>query len=120
MRRLVCLCLLATSTAIAAPLKDELPAGAVGRLGTSVTPSKGEPRIGEVTTLLYLGENSIFVGTNGGGNPWDLQRRQPRQARPTGGPTYAVVCDPKPIFVGSPHKLPSIEPVESAMAEPAR
>jgi WD domain, G-beta repeat len=120
MRLLVGLCFLATSTVHAAPQKDDLPTGAIGRLGTAVNPVKDETRIGEVTALLYLGENTIFVGTNGGWNTWDLQKRQSRQTRPIGGPTFAVVRDANRIFIGSARKLHAIEPVESAMAEPAR
>src|SRR5947209_1391765 len=98
------LCLLAACTALAAPQKDDLPPGAVARLGTQVTPDKGE-RAGDVTTLLYLGENTLFVGTNGGWQTWDLRKRQPRQARPVGGPAFAVARDAERVFVGSGRKL---------------
>src|SRR5689334_16836162 len=113
------LCLVAASTALAAPQKDELPPGAVARLGAPVTPDKGA-RPADVTALLYLGENTLFVGTNGGWQTWDLQKRQPRQARPVGGPAFAVARDADRVLVGSGRKLHAVEPVESAMAEPAR
>ena len=114
------LCLLLSSAAIAAPQKGDLPPGAVARLGTTVNPDKDGPRLGEVTALLYLGENTLFVGTNGGWTTWDLQKRQPRQGRPVGGPTFAVVRDAERVLVGSARKLHAIEPVESALADPAR
>src|SRR3954467_15739172 len=111
--------LMAASVAVAAPQKDDLPPGATGRLGTTVSPAKGD-RSGEVTALLYLGENTLFVGPNAGWSTWDLQKRQPRQARPVGGPTAAVARDAERLFVGSARKLHALEPVESARAEPAR
>jgi hypothetical protein len=113
------LSLLAASVAVAAPQKDDLPPGAIGRLGTAVSPGTGD-RAGEVTALLYLGENTLFVGTKAGWSTWDIQKRQPRQARPVGGPAAAVARDAERLFVGSARKLHAIEPVESAMAEPAR
>src|SRR5262245_6838566 len=119
MRLGVALSLLTTSMVAAAPQKDDLPAGAVGRLGTQVLPAKSD-RPSEVNTLLFLGPNTLFVGTNSGWTTWDLQKRQPRQARPVGGPTFTVVRDAERVFVGSGRKLHAIEPVESAMAEPAR
>jgi hypothetical protein len=114
------LCLLVSPALLAAPQKEELPPGAVGRLGTAVTPAKEGPRLGEVNALLYLGDNTLFVGTNAGWTTWDLQKRQQRQARPVGGPTFSVVRDSERVLVGSGRKLHAIEPVESAMAEPAR
>src|SRR3954447_8058701 len=105
------LCLLAVSVAVAAPQKEDRPPGAVGRLG---------PAKGEVTALLYLDGNSLFVGTNAGWGTWDLTKRQPRQPRAVGGPTLAVGRDSERVYVGSARKLYAIEPVESATAEPAR
>lgn len=112
-------CVLAVTTAFAAPQKDDLPAGAVGRLGAPVSPAPGT-RAGEVNALLYLNDNTLFVGTNAGWRTWDLQKQQPRQARPVGGPAFAVARDASRILVGSGRKLHAIEPIESAMAEPAR
>jgi hypothetical protein len=109
------LCLLAASTVVAAPQKDDLPPGAVGRL----TPTTGD-RPGEVTALLYLGDDTLFVGTSTGWNTWNLRKRQPRQACPVGEPALAVGRDAERLFVGSARKLHAIEPVESATAEPAR
>ncbi|HEX3148526.1 MAG TPA: hypothetical protein VHR66_10610 [Gemmataceae bacterium] len=120
MRLSIAICLLAACTVVAAPQKDDLPNGAVGRLGTAVTPAKDGPTVGDVTALLFLGDNTLFVGTNGGWKTWDLQKRQPRQASLIGGPTFAVARDAHRVLVGSAHKLHSIEPVESAMAEPAQ
>src|SRR5262245_32039502 len=108
------LCLFLSSAVLAAPQKGELPPGAVGRLGTAVTPTNDGPRPGEVNALLYLGENTLFVGTNSGWTTWDLQKRQPRQARPVGGPAFSVARDSERVFVGSGRKLHAIEPVESA------
>jgi hypothetical protein len=115
MRLSVGLCLLAASTVVAVPQKDDLPPGAVGRL----TPATGD-RPGEVTALLYLGDDTLFVGTSIGWNTWDLRKRQPRQARPVGGAAFAVGRDAERLFVGSARKLHAIEPVESATAEPVR
>lgn len=105
------LCLLAASIASAAPHKDDLPPGAVGRL---------VPGTGEVTALLFLGDNTLFVGGEKGWNTWDLRKRQPRQEHPVGGPAFVVGRDSERLYVGSAHKLHEIEPVESATAEPAR
>ena len=60
MRLLAGLCLVAAS-AVAAPQKPELPPGVIGRLGTASTPKKGEPRPGDVTALVYLGDNTLSV-----------------------------------------------------------
>src|SRR5205823_8301954 len=90
------LCLLAASTVVAAPQKDDLPPGAVGRL----SPAVGD-RPGEITALLDLGNDTLFVGTGAGWNTWDLRKRQPRQAHPVGGATFAVARDAERLFVGS-------------------
>jgi hypothetical protein len=114
------LCLVLSSPVVAAPQKEDLPPDAAGRLGTAVIPATEGPRLGEVNALLFLGDNTLFVGTNTGWTTWDLQKRQRRQARPVGGPTFAVVRDAARVLVGSARKVHAIEPVESAMAEPAR
>ena len=119
MRLGVALTLLTSAVSVAAPQKDDLPAGAIGRLGSQVSPARSD-RPGEVNTILFLGPNTLFVGTNCGWMTWDVQKRQPRQARPVGGPAYTVVRDAECVFVGSGRKLHAIEPIESAMAEPAR
>jgi len=103
--------LLAAATAVAAPQKDDLPPGALGRL---------TPGIGDVTALAYVGDHMLFVGTGAAWNTWDVRKRQPRQDRPAGGAAYVVGRDADRLFVGSAHKLHLIEPIESAMVEPAR
>src|SRR5690242_1309490 len=104
MRLPVGLCLLAATLAVAAPQKEDLPPGAIGRLGGPVLAGTGD-RPGEVTALLYLDEHTLFVGTTAGWTTWDLQKRRPRQARPVGGPTAAVARDAGRLFVGSARKL---------------
>jgi hypothetical protein len=117
--RLLALLGLFAAPAFGAPQKEDLPVGATGRLGTQIDPGK-LTRPGEVTALLYLGPDSLFVGTTGGWNTWDLQKRRPRQERPVGGPVFAIGRDGEHVFVGSARKIHAIEPVESATAEPVR
>ena len=107
--------LFAASAVVAAPQKEDLPPGAVGRLAGPASPGKGE-----VTALLYLNEHTLFVGTSAGWTTWDLQKRKPQQARPVGGPTAAAARDAERLFVGSARKLHAVEPLESATAEPAQ
>lgn len=115
------LCLVAASAALAAPQpKEELPPGAAGRLGTPVTPAKDGPRVGEVHALAFLDGKTLFVGTAGGWQTWDLGKRQAKQARPVGGPALAVARGPDQLFVGSARKVHALEPLQSASAEPAR
>src|SRR5438309_2183166 len=116
--RLLALLGLFASVAAAAPQKEDLPVGAVGRLDREA-PLQKDGRPAAVTCLLYLGPDTLFVGTRGGWNTWDLAKRQPRQIRPVGGPAFAVGRDAEHLFVGSARKLHIIEPVESATAEPA-
>lgn len=103
--------LVATSAAVAAPQKEDLPPGAVGRLS---------PGTGEVNALLYLGDDTLFVGTGAGWNTWSVIKRRPRQERPAGGAAFAVGRDADRLFIGSARKVHLIEPAESATAEPAR
>ncbi|HKB06013.1 MAG TPA: PQQ-binding-like beta-propeller repeat protein [Gemmataceae bacterium] len=114
------LLLLAIPAAVAAPQKEDLPAGAVGRLGAPVPVTKGEPRPGEVNALAFLDENSLFVGTDAGWRVWDVAKRQPRQEKPAGGPAFAAFRQADRLFIGSSRKLHSLEPAQSATAEPAR
>jgi outer membrane protein assembly factor BamB len=120
MRRLAGLFLVAVPGAFAAPQKDQLPPGAVGRLGNPVAPARDMVRPGEVNSLTFLDDKTLFVGTNAGWRTWDLEKRQSKQPRPVGGPTFVVAHAPQGLFVGSAQKLHSIEPPESATAEPAR
>src|SRR5262245_58804043 len=120
MRPCTGLLLLVASGAFAAPQKEELPPGAVGRLGTAINPVTEGPRLGEVTAILHHGDNTLYARTTVGCTTWYLQKRQARQPRPVGGPTFAVARDTERVLVGSARKLHAIEPVESAMAEPAR
>jgi hypothetical protein len=103
--------LLAASASSAAPQKEELPPGAVARL---------TPGIGEVTALLYVGDDTLFVGSGTGWNTWSVTKRQPRQERPVGSGAFAVGRDSDRLFVGSARKVHLIEPAESATAESAR
>jgi hypothetical protein len=118
-RRLSAL-LLFPVVAIAAPLKEELPKGAIARLGTPLAQTKDTPRVGEVNVLSFLDDRTLFVGTNGGWNSWDLEKRRSRQEKPVGGPAFAVANDAQRLFIGSIRKLHSVEPPVSATAEPAR
>jgi hypothetical protein len=120
MRRLAGLALLSASTLLAAPQKEQLPAGAIGRLGTQVSPAKDEKRPGEINALAFVSDETIFVGTNAGWNTWDLTKQKVNQAKPVGGPAFSVSVAPKQVWVGSVKKLHVIEPPSSAMAEPAQ
>lgn len=119
MSRLLPALLFIPAAALGAPLKEELPAGAIARLGTALAPTK-DPRIGEVTALAFLDDKTLFVGTNGGWNSWDLEKRRSRQEKPVGGPAFVVGNDSQRLFIGSSRKLHSVEPPLSATAEPAR
>lgn len=118
-RPLLTLLLTATS-ALAAPLKAELPPGAIARLGTPQAQSKETPRLGEVNALAFLDDKTLFVGTNGGWTTWNLEKRRPRQEKPIGGPAFTVANDLQRLFIGSIRKLHSVEPPLSQTAEPAR
>ena len=120
MRSVIGFTLCSISIAWAAPQKDELPAGAIARLGTSVAPVKDEPRTGEVNTLLFIDDNNLLAGTNGGWTTWDVQKRQARQPKPVGGPTFAATLDAERLWIGSAKKLHAIETSQSALAEPAQ
>jgi WD domain, G-beta repeat len=123
MRLLPGLCLvIATSPLVRAapPLKTDLPAGAVARLGDAVVPAKGDSRPGDVHSLTFLDDKSLFVGTGAGWTSWDLEKQKARQAKPVGGPALAVARDADRLFIGSVRKLHSIEPIQSESLEPAR
>lgn len=121
MRRLLSgVCLVAVTSAMAAPPKGELPPGAILRLGTPIAASKATPRAGEVNALSFLDDKTLFVGTNEGWKTWDLEKRLSRQQKPVGGPAFAVARDSQRLFVGSLKKLHAIEPIASATVEPAR
>jgi hypothetical protein len=120
MSRLLSALLLCPALALAAPLKEDLPPGAVARLGTPLAQTKETPRIGEVNALTFLDDKTLFVGTNGGWNTWDLEKRRPRQEKPVGGPVFVVANDSQRLFIGSIRKLHSVEPPLSATAEAAR
>ncbi len=117
----ILLSVLALASAVsAAPNKEELPRGAIARLGTASAAPKSETSLGEIHCLNFLSEKSLFVGTNGGWTAYDLDKRQPRLAKPLGGMAFAVTRDADRLFVGSVKKVHSIGPVESARLEPAR
>src|SRR5688572_493517 len=120
MCRLLPLCLaLFPALATGAP-RNDLPKGAVARLGSAVPPAGSESRPGDVNALAFIGDEAIFVGTSSGWQTWDVQKRQPRQERPTGGPAFAAFRRADQLFVGSARRVHVIEPVQSATAEPAR
>ena len=111
------------STALAAPpTKDDLPPGAVARLGTSLTAAvkPGELFPGEINALAYTSDDALILAGNSGWQTWDLLKRVPKQAKPVGGPAFAVARDRGRLFIGSVRKVHAIEPPESATAEPAR
>lgn len=120
MRLLAGLCLAVASTAIAAPQKADLPIGAVARLAPNAAPAGGLPRSSEINAITFLDDKSLFVGTNSGWSTWDLEKRRQRQERPVGGSAFAFARAGDQMFVGCARKLHSIEPVQSATAEPAR
>lgn len=95
---------------------DPLPPGAIARLGTPTA----KAALGEVHSLDFLGETTLFVGTAGGWTAYDLDKRQPKVAKPVGGPAFVVARDAERIFIGSVKKVHEITPVESARLEPAR
>ncbi|MBO0701240.1 MAG: hypothetical protein J2P46_22775, partial [Zavarzinella sp.] len=49
------------STALAAPQKENLPAGAIARLGAPVLPAKGDSAGGEIRALAFLDDHTLFV-----------------------------------------------------------
>ena len=65
MRRLFAfgLSLAFVSTGLAAPQKENLPAGAIARLGAPVVPAKGDLAAGEISALAFLDDHILFVGT---------------------------------------------------------
>jgi hypothetical protein len=119
-RYLSALFLVAPAFAFAAPLKEELPPGAIARLGTPLAQTKETMRLGEVSALAFLDDKTLFVGTNSGWSTWDLEKRRSRQEKPVGGPAFVVANDPQRIFIGSIRKVHSVEPPLSATVEPAR
>ena len=122
MRRLIAfgLVLAVVRPGLAAPQKDNLPAGAIARLGLSAPPAKGNAGTGRLNALAFLDETTVFVGTSAGWRTWDVAKRQPRQEKPVGLPAFAVFRNADRLFVGSAHKLHCVEPVQSATADPAR
>lgn len=120
MRRLSVLGIVLSSISHAAPQKDELPPGAIGRLGSVVAPAKGDPRPGEVNALTFVDDTTLFVGTNAGWTTWNLDKQKANQAQPVGGPTFAAVRDAQRLFIGAARKVHAVEPPQSATAEPAR
>jgi hypothetical protein len=125
MRRLLSACSLfvvvvVVAVANAAPLKEELPAGAIARLGSAVVPSKDSPATGSVNALVFLNDKTLFVGANGGWSTWDLEKRRMLQEKPIGGPAFTAARDSQRLFIGSARKLHLIEPVASSTIEPAQ
>ena len=100
------LCLLAASASSAAPQKEELPPGAVGRLGT---PSRrGSGRRGHRPPLCR--RRTRCLSGRDGWNTWDLSEAPAAAGTP--GRRAGVRRGPRPdhIFVGSARKLHAIEP----------
>ena len=120
MRSVIAVISVSVSVAWPAPQKEELPAGALARLGAIVTPVKEASPTGEVNSLLFLDDNVLFSGSNSGWTTWDVQKRQTRQAKPIGAPAFIAVRDTERLWIGSAKKLHSIEPLLSASAEPVR
>jgi len=86
MRSVIAVISVSVSVAWPAPQKEELPAGALARLGAIVTPVKEASPTGEVNSLLFLDDNVLFSGSNSGWTTWDVQKRQTRQASPSAHP----------------------------------
>jgi WD40 repeat protein len=104
----------------AAPRTEDLPPGAIARLAPAVEASKGADSPPPTNALVFIDEQSLFVGTDGGWQTWDIKRKQPRRDRPTGGRVHVVARDSSRLFVGSAHKIQAFEPIQSSQAEPAR
>jgi hypothetical protein len=123
MRRVftISLCLFITGFAHAAPTtsKDDLPAGAIARLGTAraaQTNESAQPK--DINSLTFINDQTLFVATNSGWLSWDLVKRQQRQAKPVGGPAFMVARDRDRLLIGGARKLHLVEPPESATLEP--
>jgi hypothetical protein len=121
MSRLPVICLvLFPPLSLAAPQKEDLPRGAIARLGPITPAAKGEKPPGNVNGLAFVDERTLFVGTSTGWRTWDLEKRQPRQERLVGDSAFALVREGDRLFIGSARKLHSIEPVQSMTVEPTR
>jgi WD40 domain-containing protein len=118
MRRLSALYLLAASTVVAAPQKEQLPLGAIARLGTSAD-AKKDPSA-SIHVLTFIDEKNLFVGNGAGWTTWDLEKRQARQEKPVGGPALTIARHADRLYVGSSRTLHIIEPIQSVGAGPAR
>jgi WD40 repeat protein len=117
MRRALSIALFTASGLLAAPLKEDLPTGAVARLGTPVAKDKAAG--GEIHALAFIDDGTLFVGGNSGWTTWDLAKRQPRQERPVGAAVHALARGDKQLFIGAAKKLHCIEQV-SAKTEATR
>jgi WD40 repeat protein len=95
----------------------DLPTGAVARIGTASAKADAP---GEIHSLDFLSETSLFVGTASGWTAYDVQTQKAKLPKPVGGPAFTVVRDAEKIFIGSVKKVHEIAPVESARLEPAR
>lgn len=113
-------CLFAAALAQAAPNKEELPPGAVARIGTALAPVKDVTHPGEVQSLTFIDDKSLFVGTMTGWRTWDIEKRGAKQEKPIGGAAFTSTRDADRFFIGSIRKLHVVEPLQSATFEPSK
>jgi hypothetical protein len=111
MRLQIGIALVSASAIVAAPLKEDLPTGAVARLGTPV--AKDKAASGEINALAFVDDGTLFVGGNSGWTTWDLAKRQPLQERPVGGAVHALARGDKQLFIGAAKKMHRIVQVSS-------
>jgi hypothetical protein len=110
----------AASVAESAPNKEELPPGAIARIGTALAPVKDTVHPGEVQALTFVDDKTLFVGTMSGWRNWDVEKRQSKQEKPIGGAAFASTRDADRLYIGSIRKLHVVEPLQSATFEPAK
>jgi WD domain, G-beta repeat/PQQ-like domain len=118
MRLLAALSLVAVSTTFAAPQKEQLPPGAIARL--DATNGAKKDASATIHVLTFADERNLFIGSGSGWTTWDLEKRQPRQEKPVGGPALAIARHADRLYVGSSRTLHLIEPIQSVGAGAAR
>lgn len=110
MRRAVVLCLCTALSVVAAPKDDPLPAGAFKRLRV--------PTDGTITSLVFVSNDAVFVGTSVGWVTREFERRRPRQGGPIGESVFAAVRDGNRVWIGSKGKVYRIDPTASGGVQP--
>jgi hypothetical protein len=118
MRLIAALTLVAASSTFAAPQKEQLPAGAIGRIDTTTVATTATGA--KILSLTFIDDKSLFVGGGSGWTTWDLEKRRSRQEKPVGGPVLAIARHADRLYVGSSRTLHLIEPIQSVGAGAAR